>query len=400
MKEKIDQIINQVKENNLVLIIDDYQDLSSVSLMANPSNLSVELLEDLKKISKLNVLYCLDFMDLERIGFKPNTSEGYIYRFNQNLPSVSAKNANRDSNKLNKLILTISQLNDRNSSKESFISPGEVQLSCSTVGGVLRRTGHTEAAIDLMKLAGKYPATVICQLEIQESNAVTFKDFCLKYKIESISLSEIIEYRRKNEKQVELHSSSQLPTLYGEFKAYAYKSLVDGFSHIALVKGEIGDGENVLVRVHSECLTGDVLGSLRCDCGDQLHSALKKIEEEKRGVLLYIRGHEGRSIGLLNKIAAYDLQDKGLDTVEANIELGLPADARDYGTGAQILSDLGIKSMKLLSNNPSKRAGLEGYGLKIVEKVALVVESNSKNVKYLNTKKEKMGHDLPFRERN
>ena len=147
-------------------------------------------------------------------------------------------------------------------------------------------------------------------------------------------------------------------------------------------------------------MTGDVLGSLRCDCGDQLHSALKKIEEEKRGVLLYIRGHEGRSIGLLNKIAAYDLQDKGLDTVEANIELGLPADARDYGTGAQILSDLGIKSMKLLSNNPSKRAGLEGYGLKIVEKVALVVESNSKNVKYLNTKKEKMGHDLPFRERN
>ena len=251
-----------------------------------------------------------------------------------------------------------------------------------------------------MKLAGKYPATVICQLEIQESNAVTFKDFCLKYKIESISLSEIIEYRRKNEKQVELHSSSQLPTLYGEFKAYAYKSLVDGFSHIALVKGEIGDGENVLVRVHSECLTGDVLGSLRCDCGDQLHSALKKIQEEQRGVLLYIRGHEGRSIGLLNKIAAYDLQDKGLDTVEANIELGLPADARDYGTGAQILSDLGIKSMKLLSNNPSKRAGLEGYGLKIVEKVALVVESNSKNVKYLNTKKEKMGHDLPFRERN
>jgi 3,4-dihydroxy 2-butanone 4-phosphate synthase/GTP cyclohydrolase II len=237
------------------------------------------------------------------------------------------------------------------------------------------------------------------QIEVNQNNRDLFINFLRENNSEAVSLSEIIEYRRQNEKQVELFSTSQLPTAYGDFKAYAYKSLIDGFSHIALVKGDIGDGENVLVRVHSECLTGDVLGSLRCDCGEQLHAALKKIENEKRGVLLYIRGHEGRSIGLVNKIAAYDLQDKGLDTVEANIELGLPADARDYGTGAQILSDLGIKSMRLLTNNPSKRAGLEGYGLKITEKVALIVESNSENLKYLNTKKEKMGHEIPMNEK-
>lgn len=398
MTDNILKVVENIKNKQYIAIVDDYKESGLVSIVVEVDNLTKELLESLNTISKTEIVFCFENQDLERLGFKSNTSEGYIYRFNQKLPAVVAKEFSTDTNVINKYKKTISLLLDRNSTNKDFQSPGIIQLSCATIGGVLRRTGHTEAAIDLMKLSNKYPAAVICQLEINEANKDAYRKFTNDYRINPISLSEIIEYRRRNERQVELHSSSRLPTAYGEFKAYAYKSLIDGFSHIALVKGEIEDGENVLVRVHSECLTGDVLGSLRCDCGEQLHAALKKIDEENRGVLLYIRGHEGRSIGLLNKIAAYDLQDKGLDTVEANIELGLPADARDYGTGAQILSDLGIKSMKLLTNNPSKRAGLEGYGLRIVEKVALIVESKPENVKYLNTKKEKMGHDFPLKE--
>ena len=394
----IANILDKIKQKKPVAILDDHEDSGLVSFLVDIDFLTENFIESLHNIGKFQILFCLDNQDLERLGYKSNTSEGYIYRFNQKLPTVISKEVLSHNNLFEQYFKTLSLLLNRNSTIKDFNTPGVVQLSCSTLGGVLRRTGHTEAAIDLMKLASKYPAAIVFQIELNENNYNFYKKYVSDNHVESISLSEIIDYRRKNEKQVELHSTSKLPTEYGDFKAYAYKSLIDGFSHIALVKGDIGDGEKILVRVHSECLTGDVLGSLRCDCGEQLHAALKRIEEEKRGVLLYIRGHEGRSIGLLNKIAAYDLQDKGLDTVEANIELGLPADARDYGTGAQILSDLGIKSMKLLTNNPSKRAGLEGYGLRIVEKVALVVQSNSENIKYLNTKKEKMGHDLPLKE--
>ena len=399
MIKNIQNIINIIENGDSITIVDDYQDFSTASILMNPEKINGIFLESLSKQFNYEMTFCLETQDLERLGFKSLTSEGFIYRFNQKLPKVISKSVVSENDQFIKQISTINQLLDRNSTKDNFVSPGVIQLSCSTIGGVLRRTGHTEAALDLKKMAGQYPAAVILQIEVNQNNRDLFINFLRENNSEAVSLSEIIEYRRQNEKQVELFSTSQLPTAYGDFKAYAYKSLIDGFSHIALVKGDIGDGENVLVRVHSECLTGDVLGSLRCDCGEQLHAALKKIENEKRGVLLYIRGHEGRSIGLLNKIAAYDLQDKGLDTVEANIELGLPADARDYGTGAQILSDLGIKSMRLLTNNPSKRAGLEGYGLKISEKVALIVESNSENLKYLNTKKEKMGHEIPMNEK-
>ncbi|MFZ9213050.1 MAG: GTP cyclohydrolase II [Candidatus Nanopelagicales bacterium] len=399
MFKNIQNMINIIQNGDSITIVDDYQDFSTASILMNPEKINRIFLESLSKQFNYEMTFCLETQDLERLGFKSLTSEGFIYRFNQKLPKVISKSVVSENDQLIKQISTINQLLDRNSTKDNFVSPGVIQLSCSTIGGVLRRTGHTEAALDLKKMAGQYPAAVILQIEVDQNNRDLFINFLRENNSEAVSLSEIIEYRRQNEKQVELFSTSQLPTAYGDFKAYAYKSLIDGFSHIALVKGDIGDGENVLVRVHSECLTGDVLGSLRCDCGEQLHAALKKIENEKRGVLLYIRGHEGRSIGLLNKIAAYDLQDKGLDTVEANIELGLPADARDYGTGAQILSDLGIKSMRLLTNNPSKRAGLEGYGLKISEKVALIVESNSENLKYLNTKKEKMGHEIPMNEK-
>ncbi|MBJ7279876.1 MAG: bifunctional 3,4-dihydroxy-2-butanone-4-phosphate synthase/GTP cyclohydrolase II, partial [Candidatus Nanopelagicales bacterium] len=293
---------------------------------------------------------------------------------------------------------TIKVLADRNSKSTDVSKPGHIFPLRAAQGGVLRRAGHTEAGIDLAKLAGLNPIAVIAELVEDDGSIRKYESsyrFARENNLKFISIADIISYRRKHEKQIELISTSELPTKFGNFKAFGYNSNIDGISHIALVAGDIGDGENILVRVHSECLTGDVMGSLRCDCGDQLQLAMKTISENGRGIVLYVRGHEGRSIGLLNKIAAYGLQDKGRDTVQANLELGFPADARDYGTGAQILVDLGVKTMKLLTNNPAKRAGLEGYGLKIVERVALVAQVNEKNVDYLSTKKNKMGHDIP-----
>jgi 3,4-dihydroxy 2-butanone 4-phosphate synthase/GTP cyclohydrolase II len=293
---------------------------------------------------------------------------------------------------------TVKVLSNRNSQPSDVTKPGHVFPLRAAQGGVLRRAGHTEAGVDLAKLAGLNPVAVIAELVEDDGSIRKYESsfrFARSNGLKFISIADIISYRRRNEKHIELFSQSELPTKYGNFRSFAYRSKIDGIAHLALVAGDISDGENVLVRVHSECLTGDVLGSLRCDCGDQLQLAMKTIADHGRGIILYVRGHEGRSIGLLNKIAAYGLQDKGRDTVQANIELGLPADARDYGTGAQILVDLGVKTMRLLTNNPSKRAGLEGYGLKIVERLPLIAIPNEKNIDYLSTKKNKMGHDLP-----
>ena len=265
---------------------------------------------------------------------------------------------------------------------------------------MLRRTGHTEAAIDLARLAGLRPAGVLCELVSQKDEGDMArldecKAFAAEHGLAIISIADLVAYRRRNETQVQRVAEAKIPTEFGDFRAVGYDSLLDGIEHIALVRGEIGDGENVLVRVHSECLTGDVFGSRRCDCGPQLSAALSAVAEEGRGVVLYVRGHEGRGIGLMHKLQAYQLQDGGSDTVDANIELGLPADARDYGTGAQILVDLGIHTMRLLSNNPTKRAGLEGYGLEIVGRVPLPTLATPENLRYLKTKRDRMGHDLP-----
>jgi 3,4-dihydroxy 2-butanone 4-phosphate synthase/GTP cyclohydrolase II len=240
---------------------------------------------------------------------------------------------------------------------------------------------------------------VLCELVNDDGTMKRLPDlraFAEEHGIMLVTIADIIAYRRTNERQVQQAATTRLPTDFGEFTAIGYRSTVDGTEHLALVRGEIGDGDDVLVRVHSECLTGDVFGSLRCDCGPQLHAAMRRIGQEGRGVVLYVRGHEGRGIGLLHKLAAYALQDDGADTVDANLELGLPADARDYGTGAQILADLGVRTMRLLTNNPAKRAGLEGYGLRIVERVPLAVTPNDHNLAYLRTKRDRMGHTLPL----
>lgn len=275
--------------------------------------------------------------------------------------------------------------------------PGHVVPLRAREGGVLRRPGHTEAAVDLTRLAGLRPAGVLCELVNDDGTMMRLPDlekFCAEHGLVLITIADLIAHRRRTEKQVELVADARMPTPHGVFRALGYRSEHDSAEHVALVMGDLGDGRDVLVRVHSECLTGDVFGSLRCDCGPQLDAALARVAREGRGVVLYVQGHEGRGIGLLHKLQAYQLQDNGRDTVDANLDLGLPADARDYGTGAQILYDLGVRSMRLLTNNPAKRAGLEGYGLTISGREGLPVRPHPENVRYLRTKRDRMGHLL------
>ncbi|MDT5027718.1 MAG: 3,4-dihydroxy 2-butanone 4-phosphate synthase / cyclohydrolase, partial [Micromonosporaceae bacterium] len=278
--------------------------------------------------------------------------------------------------------------------------PGHVLPLRAKEGGVLRRPGHTEAATDLTRLAGLQPAGALCEIVSQKNEGDMARGdelqvFADDHDLALVTIADLIAYRRRFEKQVEKVAEARIPTRHGSFVAHDYESILDKIEHIAMVCGEIGDGEDVLVRVHSECLTGDVFGSLRCDCGPQLDASLAAVAAEGRGVVLYMRGHEGRGIGLMHKLRAYQLQESGVDTVDANLLLGMPADARDYGTGAQILADLGIRSMRLLTNNPDKRAGLEGYGLTVLGRVPLPVRASPENLRYLRTKRDRMGHDLP-----
>jgi 3,4-dihydroxy 2-butanone 4-phosphate synthase/GTP cyclohydrolase II len=291
---------------------------------------------------------------------------------------------------------TIQVAIDPSKGPEDLVQPGHVFPLRARPGGVLQRAGQTEAAVDLARLAGLNPAGVVCEVMKDDGTMARVPDlieYCARHELKMITVESLIEYRRRTEKLVERLTSVRLPTAYGDFNAIAFREKLTGKHHVALVKGEVEGEEDVLVRVHSECLTGDVFHSLRCDCGEQLEQALARIGVEERGVLLYM-AQEGRGIGLLNKLKAYELQENGLDTVEANLELGFPPDMREYGIGNQILADLGLSTIRILTNNPKKITGIEGFGLTVVEQVPIEVPPNAENRRYLETKRAKLGHRL------
>ena len=294
---------------------------------------------------------------------------------------------------------TIRLLAEPSSVAGDFVRPGHVFPLRARPGGVLVRPGHTEAGVDLARLAGLRPAAAIVEIAREDGTMARLPElvpFARKHGLAIISIEDLIAYRRSAEPTVRREADTALPTAFGDFHAYGYRSVSDGVEHIALVAGDLGDGADVLVRVHSECLTGDVFGSQRCDCGPQLQAALRTVAEAGRGVVLYLRGHEGRGIGLMSKLRAYELQERGRDTLDANLELGLPADARDYGAAADILADLGVRSLRLMTNNPDKTGALVRHGLDVLGRVPMPVAAGEHNLRYLRTKRDRMGHDLPW----
>jgi 3,4-dihydroxy 2-butanone 4-phosphate synthase/GTP cyclohydrolase II len=380
-----------------IVVVDDEDRENEGDLIFAAGAATAELVGFMIRHTSGYICVAMSGADLDRLGLPPMTAVNEDRKGTAYAVSVDARDVESTGISAADRARTIKVLSDSATEPWELTRPGHVMPLRAVPGGVLRRAGHTEAAVDLARMAGLSPAGALCELVNDDGTmmrALECRAFADRHGLVMISIADLIRFRRRTESLVQRVAETRLPTEFGDFTAFGYSSDTDDSEHIALVAGEIGDGMDILVRVHSECLTGDVFGSFRCDCGPQLHAALRKVAEEGRGVVLYVKGHEGRGIGLLHKLRAYTLQDQGHDTVDANLELGLPADARDYGTGAQILADLGVHSMRLLTNNPAKRAGLEGYGLTIVERVPLEIHPNPHNQVYLQTKADRMGHVL------
>ena len=392
----VEEAIDDIRQGKFVVVVDasdreNEGDLTIAAQFATP-----EAINFMATHARGLICLCLTEERCDELGLEPMTQRNETPYGTAFTVSIEAREGISTGISAADRSRTIQVAIDPTKGPADLVRPGHIFPLRAKPGGVLQRAGQTEAAVDLARLAGLNPAGVVCEVMNEDGTMARVPDlipYCRTHNIKLVTVADLIEYRRRTEKLVERTTSVRLPTSFGEFTAVAFRETLTGKPHVALVKGDVEGAENVLVRVHSECLTGDVFHSLRCDCGDQLETALARIAAEERGVLLYM-SQEGRGIGLLSKLKAYELQESGLDTVEANLELGYPADAREWGIGNQILADLGLSTIRILTNNPKKITGLEGYGLEVVEQVPIEVAPNAENERYLRAKREKLGHRL------
>lgn len=395
----IEEAIEDIREGRLIVVVDDEDRENEGDLLMAAEKVTPEAINFMAKYGR--GLICMPMSgdrlkDLDIPQMVEHNTDNHQTAFTVSIDSAETTTGIS----AHERAFTIQKVLDPSVKATDFRKPGHIFPLEAREGGVLKRAGHTEAAVDLAKLAGLYSAGVICEIMNEDGTMARIPElmeFVKKHGLKIITIADLIAYRRKNEILIDHVAEANMPTKYGDFRIIGYENKLNGEHHVALVKGDVDNGQPVLVRVHSECLTGDAFGSIRCDCGEQFATAMEQINKEGRGILVYMR-QEGRGIGLINKLRAYSLQDGGMDTVEANLALGFPEDMRDYGIGAQILADLGVKRIKLLTNNPRKISGLAGYGMEVVERVAIQMNYNEKNAYYLKTKQAKMGHMLEFKE--
>lgn len=400
--DSIEQAVTDIAAGKAVVVVDNEDRENEGDLIFAAEKATPELVAFMVRYSSGYICTPLLPEDCERLHLPPMMAINEDVRSTAYTVTVDAATGTTGISAASRAE-TMRRLANPSSTEADFTRPGHVVPLCARPGGVLERDGHTEASIDLARLAGLRPAGVLCEIVSEEdptdmARSPELRRFADEHGLSMISIAQLIEWRRHNEMQIQRQVETRLPTAYGDFRMLGYRHIIDGMEHVALVAGDVADlkgAENVPVRVHSECLTGDVFGSLRCDCGEQLKESLRIVQEQGSGVVIYLRGQEGRGIGLIHKLQAYRLQDEGLDTVDANLEQGLPEDAREYSVAGQILRDLGIKSVELLTNNPHKGEGMSGFGVDASQHRPLPVEANAENINYLRTKRDRMGHELP-----